>query len=49
MLVDCRDEDDAKTIVQGLRYRSGLVARTAIGISPARRIEGADLTSWLLE
>ena len=47
LLVDCRDEDDAKTIVRGLRYRGGLVARTAIGVSPGRRIEGADLASWL--
>ena len=49
LLVDCRDENDAKTIIRGLRYRGGLVARTALGVSPRRRIEGADLASWLSE
>jgi hypothetical protein len=47
--IDCRDEDDAKAMVRRLRQKGTLVARTAFGVVPGRRIEGADLTSWLLE
>jgi hypothetical protein len=45
LFVDCRDEDDAKTIVRALRYRAGLVARTAFGVSPGRPIQGADVAA----
>jgi hypothetical protein len=47
--IDCRDEGDAKAMVRRLRQRGRLVARTAFGVSPGRRIEGADVTSWLAE
>jgi hypothetical protein len=47
--VDCRDEDDAKAMVRRLRQKGKLVARTAFGVSPGRRIEGVDITSWLAE
>jgi hypothetical protein len=47
--VDCRDEEDAKKIVRGLRPEGRLIARTAFGVSPRRWIEGRDLTMWLSE
>ena len=47
--VDCRDEEDAKRIVRGLRNRARVVARTAFGVFPGRRLEGANLTKWLSE
>jgi hypothetical protein len=47
--VDCRDEEDAKRIVRGLHHRAGVIARTAYGVFPGRRLEGADLTRWLSE
>lgn len=47
--VDCRDEEDAKQIVRSLRQRARVIARTAYGVSPGRRLEGADLTKWLSE
>ena len=47
--VDCRDEEDAKRIVRGLRNRARVVARTAFGVFPGKRLEGADLTRRLSE
>ena len=47
--VDCRDEEDAKHIVRSLRQRARVIARTAYGVLPGRRLEGADLTVWLSE
>jgi len=47
--IDCRNEDDAKTIARGLRHRGRLIVRTAFGVSPARRFEDEDLTMWLSE
>ena len=47
--VDCRDEEDAKRIVRSLRQRARVIARTAYGVSPGRRLEGADLTKWASE
>jgi hypothetical protein len=47
--VDCRDEEDAKRIVRSLRQRARVIARTAYGVLPGRRLEGADLTTWLSE
>jgi hypothetical protein len=47
--VDCRDEEDAKRIVRGLRYGARVVARTAYGVFPGRRLEGVDLAKWLSE
>jgi len=49
LTVDCRDEEDAKRIVRGLRHRARVIARTAYGVSPARRLEGTDLKRWLSE
>jgi hypothetical protein len=49
LIVDCRDEEDAKRIVRGLRHRARVIARTGYGTLPAKRLEGADLTSWLSE
>lgn len=46
--IDCRDEEDAKGIVRSLRQRGRVIARTAYGVSPGRRLEGEDLTKWLL-
>jgi hypothetical protein len=48
LTVDCRDEEDAKRIVRRLHYRAE-VARTAYGVLPGKRFEGADLTRWLSE
>jgi hypothetical protein len=47
--VDCRDEEDAKRIVRGLHHRARVIVRTAYGVFPGRRLEGADLTMWLSE
>jgi hypothetical protein len=47
--VDCRDEEDAKRIVRGLHRRARVIARTAYGVLPGRRLEGTDLTKWLSE
>jgi hypothetical protein len=47
--VDCRDEEDAKRIVRSLSHRARVIARTAYGASPGRRLEGADLARWLSE
>jgi hypothetical protein len=47
--VDCRDEEDAKRIVRSLRHRARVIARTAYGVLPGRRLEGADLARWLSE
>jgi hypothetical protein len=47
--IDCRDEADAKKIVRGLHQRGSLVARTAFGVLPGRRLEGEDLANWLSE
>jgi hypothetical protein len=47
--VDCRDEEDAKKIVRGLRHEGRLIARTAFEVSPRRWLEGQDLTKWLSE
>jgi hypothetical protein len=49
LIVDCRDEEDAKRIVRSLRHRARLIARTGYGVLPGRRLEGADLTRWLSE
>lgn len=49
LIVDCRDEEDAKRIVRSLRQRAKVIARTGYGISPGRRLEGADLIGWLSE
>jgi hypothetical protein len=49
LTVDCRDEEDAKRIVRRLHYRAEVVARTAYGVLPGKRFEGADLTRWLSE
>jgi len=49
LIVDCRDEEDAKHIVRGLRHRAGVIARTGYGIFPARMLGGADLTKWVSE
>jgi hypothetical protein len=49
LIVDCRDEEDAKRIVRSLRQRARVIARTAYGVFPGRRFEGADLTMWLSE
>jgi hypothetical protein len=47
LIVDCRDEEDAKRIVRGLRHRARVIARTGYGSIPGRRLEGADLAMWL--
>jgi hypothetical protein len=47
--VDCRDEEDAKRIVRSLRQRARVIARTAYGVSPGRRLEGMDLAKWASE
>ena len=49
LIVDCRDEEDARRIVRGLRHRARVIARTGYGVLPGRRLEGADLTKWLSE
>jgi hypothetical protein len=49
LIVDCRDEEDAKRIVRSLRQRARVIARTGYGVLPGRRLEGADLTRWLSE
>jgi hypothetical protein len=49
LTVDCRDEEDAKRIVRGLYRRARVAARTGYGVFPARRLEGADLATWLSE
>ena len=49
LIVDCRDEEDAKRIVRSLRHRARAIARTGYGVLPGRRLEGADLTKWLSE
>jgi len=49
LIVDCRDEEDAKRIVRGLRNRARVIARTGHGAFPGRRLEGEDLTKWLSE
>jgi hypothetical protein len=49
LIVDCRDEEDAKRIVRSLRQRARVIARTAYGAFPGKRFEGADLTRWLSE
>ncbi len=49
LIVDCRDEDDAKCIVRSLRHRARVIARTGYGVFPGKRLEGADLTMWLSE
>ena len=47
--VTLADEEDAKRIVRRLHYRAEVVARTAYGVLPGKRFEGADLTRWLSE
>jgi hypothetical protein len=47
LIVDCRDEEDAKRIVGSLRHRARVIAR--YGVLPGRWLEGADLTRWLSE
>jgi hypothetical protein len=32
LIVDCRDEEDAKRIVRSLRQRARVIARTACGV-----------------
>jgi hypothetical protein len=49
LTVDCRDEEDAKRIVRDLHRRARLIARTAYGVFPVRRLEGVDLATWLSE
>jgi hypothetical protein len=49
LIVDCRDEEDAKRIVRSLHLRARLIARTGYGVLPGRRLEGADLIRWLSE
>jgi hypothetical protein len=49
LTVDCRDEEDAKRIVRSLHRRARVIARTGYGVLPVRRLEGADLATWLSE
>jgi hypothetical protein len=49
LTVDCRDEEDAKRIVRRLHRRAKVIARTAYGVLPGKRLEGADMTGWLSE
>ena len=49
LVVECRDEADAKSLCRKLsERRNRLVARSVGGPFPNRRLEGDDLELWLI-
>ena len=50
LVVECRDEADAKSLCKKLsERRNRLVARSVGGLFPSRRLEGSDLELWLIK
>ena len=49
LVVECRNEADAKSLCKKLsERRNRLVARSVGGPFPSRRLEGDDLAIWLI-